>query len=157
MDVRELVAHDHHTVILGEAGAGKTTVLRRLMLDAANHAIHILNTTQQPVVLPIFVKLNALTSGKTMESIILNAFKSHDTQPFTTEVDIINLLKGNSLGEIPIHSILFLLDGLNEMPSQDKTRPELNRFIGEYRQHRLRISVRSSIFQRALPIEGQLA
>ncbi len=143
VDVRELVAHDHHTVILGEAGAGKTTVLRRLMLDAANHAIHILNTTQQPVVLPIFIKLNALTPGKTMESIILNAFKSHDTQPFTTEVDIINLLKGNSPGEVPIHSILFLLDGLNEMPSQDKTRPELNRFIREYRQHRFVLSCRA--------------
>ena len=36
MDVRELIANDHLTVILGEAGAGKTTVLRRVTLDTAN-------------------------------------------------------------------------------------------------------------------------
>jgi len=36
MDVRELIANDHRTVVLGEAGGGKTTVLRRLMLDTAS-------------------------------------------------------------------------------------------------------------------------
>ncbi|MDX1522790.1 MAG: cyclic nucleotide-binding domain-containing protein, partial [Anaerolineae bacterium] len=40
VDVRDLIAHDRRTVILGEAGGGKTTVLRRLMLDTAQHANH---------------------------------------------------------------------------------------------------------------------
>ncbi len=151
IDVRDLIAHDHRAVILGEAGAGKTTVLRRLMLGTADQAEHLLNTSQESIVLPIFIKLNALTPGKTMESLILDSLHRYEIYEFGTEADIVGLLNGESPDDTSIHSILFLLDGLNEMPFQDRTRPELNRFIQSYRQHRFILSCR---VQDYAPLQG---
>lgn len=142
IDVRELIANDDHTVILGEAGAGKTTVLRRIMLDTANQAEHRLASGQDPIILPIFLKLNALKPGKTMEGLILDALNSYEIREFETEEDIVALLKGNGPDTTPLQAILFLLDGLNEMPFQDTTRPELKRFIQKYGHHRFVLSCR---------------
>ncbi|HXV41626.1 MAG TPA: cyclic nucleotide-binding domain-containing protein, partial [Anaerolineae bacterium] len=142
MDVRELIANDRRTVILGEAGAGKTTVLRRLMLDTAEQAERVLSTSKQPVVLPIFLKLNALTPGKTIEGIILKHLHNYEIFEFETEADVERLLSGESPDDSAIHSIMFLMDGLNEMPFQAKTGPELNRFIHTYAHHRFIISCR---------------
>ncbi len=51
-------------------GAGKTTVLRRIMLEAAE-----LSTADAgPITLPIFIRLNALTPPKTIEDLILDTF-----------------------------------------------------------------------------------
>lgn len=141
-DIRELIANDRRVVVLGEAGAGKTTVLRRILLDAAERAEYSLNSPEQPVVLPIFLKLNGLTPDKTMESLILKALHSYEIFEFETEDDIVRLLNGESLGGSTVHSILFLMDGLNEMPSQQTTRSALNHFIGQYPQHRFVISCR---------------
>ena len=140
VDVRELISNDHHTVILGEAGAGKTTVL---MLDAANQAEHLLTTPKEQVVLPVFLKLNALVSGKTIERMILELFISYEIHEFETEADVISLLKGESPDDSPIHSILFLLDGLNEIPAQEKSRLELSRFIRDNSRHRFVLSCRA--------------
>ncbi len=142
IDVRELIANDHRAVVLGDAGAGKTTVLRWLMLDTAESAERTLANAKQPIVLPIFIKLNALTPGKTVESIILKALHSYEVFEFETEDDVIKLLRGESPDDSLIHSILFLMDGLNEMPFQAKTSPELNRFIQTFAHHRFIISCR---------------
>lgn len=142
VDVRDLIALDRRTVILGDAGAGKTTVLRRMMLDAADQAERLLTTSAEPITLPIFLKLNALSPGKTLEGLILDAFRSYEIYEFGTEADIVGLLNGESPDNATFHSILFLLDGLNEMPFQDRTRPELSRFIRTYTQHRFTLSCR---------------
>ena len=143
IDVRDLITHDRRTVVLGDAGGGKTTVLRRIMLDAAEHAEHILSTAQETIVLPIFLKLNALTPGKTIEGIVLDILRSYEIYEFETEADVSALLNGQGPAYSGIHSLLFLMDGLNEMPYQDRTRPELNRFIRQYGQHRFILSCRA--------------
>lgn len=143
VDVRELIANDRRTVILGEAGAGKTTVLRRIMLDMAESAAHTLSTSQEPIVLPVFIKLSSLTPDRTIEQILLELFHSYEIRGFETDEDVVRLLNGQSSDEADIHSIVFLLDGLNEMPVQDKTRPELNRFIRQFGQHRFILSCRA--------------
>ncbi len=142
IDARELIANDDRAVILGEAGAGKTTVLRRLMLDLVNQAEHTLINTEESITLPVFIKLNALKPGKTLESLILGLFKSYEIPELETEADIVRLLKGESPDNTPIRSLLFLLDGLNEMPFPNQTRPELKRFIDKYDQHRFILSCR---------------
>ncbi len=142
VDVRELVATDSHTVILGEAGAGKTTVLRRLMLDAANQAEHRLLNSNEPIILPIFLKLNGLIPGKTVEQLILDLFSGYEIQEFETEADVISLVKGENPDDRPIQSILFLLDGLNEIPAQESLRAELSRFIRDNFQHQFVLSCR---------------
>jgi CRP-like cAMP-binding protein len=143
MDVRELITDDHRTVILGEAGAGKTTVMRRLMLDAAEAAKHTLNSGQGTIVLPVFVKLSSLTRHKTVEQIILEFFRSHETPELDTEAAVTRLIDGEGPDDTPLHSIVFFMDGLNEIPSHEDTRQELNRFIRQHPQHRLIFTCRS--------------
>ncbi|MCB0212503.1 MAG: cyclic nucleotide-binding domain-containing protein, partial [Anaerolineae bacterium] len=143
IDVRELIADDRKTVILGEAGAGKTTVLRRLMLDTAEAARHLLTRASDSIVLPIFLKLSALTPDKSVEQLILEQFQSYQIDGLQTYEDIVNLFNGQNPDNTPIHSILFLFDGLNEMPSPDKTRLLLNDFIRQYGQHRFVLSCRA--------------
>ena len=77
-----------------------------------------------------------------MENLILDLFNSYEIHEFETEADIANLLSGESPGDRPIRTILFLLDGLNEMPFQRETRPELSRFIRKYAHHRFILSCR---------------
>jgi len=95
VDVRDLIANDYRTIILGDAGAGKTTVLRRLTLDIAEQAEHGLNVSSDPIVLPIYIKLNALNPGKTVEGLILNSFRSYEIYEFETEADTFRILLWN--------------------------------------------------------------
>ncbi len=142
IDVRDLIANDYRAVILGDAGAGKTTVLRRFMLDAAEQADHLMAHSQEPITLPLFVKLNALTPGKTIENLILNMFRSYEIYEFETEADVEALLTGQDSRYERIQSITFLMDGLNEMPFQHNTRPELNYFIRKYGHYQFILSCR---------------
>ena len=64
-----------------------------------------------------------------MERLILDSFNSYEIHEFETEADVTSLLKGDSPDDTPIRSVLFLLDGLNEIPRPDRTRSELSRFI----------------------------
>ncbi|MDM8527108.1 cyclic nucleotide-binding domain-containing protein [Anaerolineales bacterium HSG24] len=143
IDVRELIANDRRTVILGEAGGGKTTVLRRLVLDTAEQSKHLLGHTNELVIMPIFIQLNALTPDKTIEKAILEIFKGYEIEEYQTEADIIKLLNGEQADETRIHSLLILLDGLNEMPFHDETSPDVSRFLRQYGQHRVVLSCRA--------------
>ncbi len=143
IDIRELIAHDSRTVILGEAGGGKTTVLRRMMLDAAEYAEQMLNNSKNLIVLPVFMKLNSLTPGQTTENYLLQLFHSYDIHEFKSEADVVKLLYGESPHSGGVLSMLFLLDGLNEMTAHADSRLELNRFIHQYAQHRFVLSCRA--------------
>lgn len=140
LDVRELIANDHRSIILGEAGAGKTTVLRRLALETAEQSEDLLESNEV-IVMPVFLRLNALVPQKTVESLILDLFHNYSIPEYQTEADVRALLNGDA--EHAIHSCLFLLDGLNEMPHPAQTRPELNRFLRQYAQHRFVVSCRT--------------
>jgi CRP-like cAMP-binding protein/Tfp pilus assembly protein PilF len=112
------------------------------MFDTAERAERGLDSSQQPIILPLFIKLNALTPDKTIEGLILKSLHSYEIFEFETEAEVAQLLNGESLDGIAVHSILFLMDGLNEMPSPATTALELNRFINQYTQHRYIISCR---------------
>jgi CRP-like cAMP-binding protein len=137
-DVRELISKDQQTVILGEAGAGKTTVLRRIMLDV----VEADTAEAGPIVLPIFIRLNALTAQKSIEELILDTFQNYRISKFKTVGDVTRLLNGHP-GDEDIQSILFLLDGLNEIPAQEKNREALNLFIKKYSRHRFVLTCRT--------------
>lgn len=150
IDVRDLIAEDRRTVVLGEAGGGKTTVLRRIMLDTAEHVNQMIES-QSLIILPIFVQLNTLTPDITMERLILDIFRGYGIHELETEAQVIQLLKGNPLDKTTIHAFLFLLDGLNEMPPQPETYTELNRFIQQYSHHRVILSCRAEDYT---PLQG---
>jgi len=143
IDVRELIMPDQHAVILGEAGAGKTTALRRLMFDKASQAEHLLANSSEAIILPVFIKLNTLTPGKSINSLMRDIFKSYDIHELETDAAITNLLSGKTPDNTPLKGLCFLLDGLNEMPSQQKIRPKLDEFIRQNIQHYFVISCRT--------------
>jgi CRP-like cAMP-binding protein/Flp pilus assembly protein TadD len=143
LDVRQLVADDQYTVVLGEAGAGKTTVLRRMTLDLANEGLKSLEEPGGTTVVPFFIKLNMLTSERRVEELILESLHSYGILEIETRADLAGLLKGQESNAHPAHSLVLLMDGLNEMSSQPGIRRDLNQFIQEYSHHRFVMACRA--------------
>jgi len=151
VDVRQLIDNDRRAVILGEAGAGKTTVLRRMMLDAAKAGIHALSAEKNSVVLPVFIKLSAVLPDKSIEAIVLDIFQSYKIPTFESINDVVQLLNGAGLDNTPVPTLLFLMDGLNEMPRQEQSRSILNQFIRQYPAHRYVLTCRTQDYS---PLAG---
>ena len=156
VDVRQLIADDQRVVVLGEAGAGKTTVLRRMMLDLANEALKALEQPDGTAVIPFFIKLNMLTPERRVEDLILETLQSYGVLPLRDSTDesdphqeLTALLKGEDPETFPVRGFVFLMDGLNEMGSQPEVRRDLNRFIHEYANHRFVLACR---VQQYVPI-----
>jgi CRP-like cAMP-binding protein/Flp pilus assembly protein TadD len=142
IDVRQLIAGDQYVVVLGEAGAGKTTVLRRMMLDLANEALKSLKKPGGKTTIPFFIKLNLLTSERRVEDLILEALRSYGIFAFETRGNLTGFLKGQESTVHPARDFVFLMDGLNEMSNQPGVRRDLNRFIQEYSHHRIVMACR---------------
>jgi CRP-like cAMP-binding protein/Tfp pilus assembly protein PilF len=142
VDVRQLVINDHYSVVLGEAGAGKTTVLRRMMLDLAHTGYKSLEKSGDKVVVPFFVKLNMLTRERSVEDLILENLHSYGIHDFRTGEDLAGFMKEHESKVHPTRDLFFLMDGLNEMSSHPGVRRDLNRFIQEHLRHRFVMTCR---------------
>ena len=142
VDVRELITGDQFVVVLGEAGAGKTTVLRRMMLDLANQGLKTIQESEEVPVVPLFVKLNMLAPERQVEDLILELLHSYGIREFETKEDLEVLLKGQDRNAYPSRGFVFLMDGLNEMGSQPGLRHDLNRFVHEYSHHQFVLACR---------------
>ncbi len=160
VDVRRLIADDQRVVVLGEAGAGKTTVLRRMMLDLANEGLQALAEPDGTAIIPFFIKLNMLTPGRQVEDLILETLQGYGIFPqragrgesgdeFDPKKELTVLLKGEDPDTYPVRSFVFLMDGLNEMGNHPEVRRDLNRFIHEYSHHRFVMACR---VQQYVPI-----
>ena len=90
VDVRQLIAEDQRVVILGEAGAGKTTVLRRMVLDLATEGLKSLAESGERVVIPFFIRLNMLTPKRPVEDLILDTLRSYGIFEFESRRDVSN-------------------------------------------------------------------
>lgn len=107
-DVRDAIHRHRHErfVILGEPGAGKTTILHRLALDLA------------------LERLRDPAQGKLPLSLNLANFRKADERPadFLRE-HWANTGLGQSYGDaLASGQACFLLDGLNQMPADDRDR-----------------------------------
>jgi CRP-like cAMP-binding protein/Flp pilus assembly protein TadD len=151
VDARQLVAEDQRVVVLGEAGAGKTTVLRRMVLDLATESLKSLVESGERVVIPFFIKLNMLAPERQVEDIILETLRSYGIFEIKSEADVAAFLNEQGVGGAQARGFVFLMDGLNEIGTQAEVRHDLNRFIHEYARHRFVITCRA---QHYLPIAG---
>jgi CRP-like cAMP-binding protein len=142
VDVRQLIADDQYTILLGEAGAGKTTVLRRIALELANNSLRTLPESERAAIVPFFIRLNMLTPKHQVEDLILESLRSYGILDFETREDVAALLKGENKNTNLAHGFVFLLDSLNEISGQTEVRHNLNRFIQEYSHHRLVMACR---------------
>jgi len=96
--IKSAIALTSKFALLGDPGAGKTTILRRLALEAAQN--HLSNPRTTPI--PLLLNLAQWAIGI----------------PFTEFIDMQWPLPGNPTELIDSGALILLLDGLNEMGSE---------------------------------------
>ena len=109
-----------HVLLIGRPGSGKSTALARLLLEEAGKA----RTTQLeelPVKIPVLVELCYYRTS--ILNLIQDFLQQHDPNLAVDAETLKNWLRERQL--------LLLVDGLNELPSQEARR-ELQRFRQEY-------------------------
>ncbi|MEO0406791.1 MAG: HEAT repeat domain-containing protein [Cyanobacteria bacterium P01_A01_bin.135] len=94
-----------HVLLIGKPGSGKSASLERLLWEDAGRALQDSNAK-----VPVLAKLRRCTS--TVENLIQDAFSGHGLLLDLTEVERL-------LGQ---GRLLVLLDGLNELPDEFRTR-----------------------------------
>ncbi len=123
-------------LLKGAPGAGKTTLLKRLALDCAIDESHAL--------LPVFVELAAHRGSESPEVWLRQQWQ----QVYPEMPAVVDLARG--------HTILWLLDGLNELPDEtDFTRVDKvdswRRWLDQQAsRHRVIISCRSADYLNQL-------
>jgi len=150
MDVFDLLDEEAKTVLLGEPGTGKTTVLRSMVLKLARIAQRRLMEKEKPVEIPIYIKLGSLTTDRSVESLILDILRGYGLVQLEAENDICQLLKGQRRDIVSAVRFVFIMDGLNEMKG-DAARKNLQHFIREYPEGQFILACR---LQDYVPIKG---
>ncbi len=140
-DVLEILDKEAKVVLLGDPGAGKTTVLRAIVLKLAEAAQQDLRLGKTSFRIPIYIKLSALTPGKSIEDLILSEFQGYGLTQLETEEDVRQLLQGHRSDIAPEVRFTFIMDSLNEMKGEE-TDATLSQFIQAYSRHQFILACR---------------
>ena len=150
IDVFEMVAQNKKGMILGEAGSGKTTALRALTLHLAQKAQHDF-AGRGSLRLPIYLKLNSLTPGRTIEDLIFDLFQGYGIAQFGSRADVTKFLKNRKQSLFEVDEFIFIMDGLNEMQEQAASMEALQQFIQAFSGQQFIISCRTHDYT---PLQG---
>lgn len=124
------VRSGERVVILGEGGAGKTTVLRYLTYRHARLSFRRLAQGGSETLIPVFIKLNLLRQSQSVERLVFDALKQHELRELGDVEALSGILNGTAQttpwGETAPR-LLLLFDGLNEIPLSSQN--VLNRFL----------------------------
>jgi len=140
-DVFEILDKEPKIVLLGDPGAGKTTVLRAIVLKLTEAAQQNLQQGKTSFRIPIYIKLSALTPGKRIEGLVLSGFQSYGLTQLETENDIRQFLQGHRSDIAPKVRFTFIMDSLNEMKGEEADAI-LSQFIQTYPQHQFILACR---------------
>ncbi len=149
--VLTILAHEPRVALLGEAGAGKTTVLRRFMLDLAEQAQADLAHPDVRPLVPIYVKLSLLDGHRTIEELILDTLHHYGIYQIDDPGQVLAFLADRGQADAQPPRFVFLLDGLNEMPARLSARRALREFRHRFFDHRLIVACRT---QDYVPLRG---
>lgn len=146
-DFRELFAKHRSMVVLGDPGSGKTTLLRWLAVVAASGSAGLeadLGVAEQRLPLPVSVgRLAEVRRGLGATGVSVPAALAryfHDRSVHEDEAALRDFLAR----ELERGSCLVLLDGLDEVSSEDRwsTLQWLEAFAAQYPQNRFLVSSR---------------
>jgi tetratricopeptide (TPR) repeat protein len=149
-----LLAHHDSVVVLGAPGAGKTSLLRYLTQAQARRAWKSLRGGQQPEAVPVFVRLNLMRTGRSLEQLVLDALHQFHFTSIEDLDQLRRILDGGpateQAGLLPDHRFLFLLDGMGEAPPE--RRAEIQSFVQRHLpRHRVITSCRTENY---VPLNG---
>lgn len=133
------VRETHRAVLLGEPGSGKTTLLEKLAYEFASEALANGNKVDS---VPIYINLGGFVSGKASrtrrKTDSFYHFILQETEPYMP-IPLLNRLLSEG-------RVVFLLDGLNEMPRADYVRQcyEIRQFVEHFANNRFVIACREA-------------
>jgi HEAT repeat protein len=104
-DAVEVVSNANQIAILGEPGAGKTTVFEKVMYETAKHGVESSNVF---LTLPVIVKLNQYNNEESLIPLITLGLRRHGVLNWQ-DTQTQKILEDKSI------KLLLLLDGLNEV------------------------------------------
>ncbi len=144
-DVISLLEKGESVILLGEPGAGKTTVVKYLTWLLARRAWERYDEeTRRPLLIPVFLRLHLLRRAHRLEELVLNQFHTYGLKEIKDLNDLEGLLlqtpEAMELVDRKRIRFLFILDGLNEMPPE--SRSALDQFLHRYRDHRFILTSR---------------
>jgi len=132
----EVANKKQYLMVLGGPGAGKSTFLRKMGLEA----LKVKKGGFKHSCIPVFIELKGFTSsGINIEKFIIEEFRIcnfPDPEKFTAKA----LEQGK---------LLILLDGLDEVPSQNlnETINQIQNFVDKYDQNRFIASCRTAAYR----------
>lgn len=144
-DIIPILEKGESAILLGEPGAGKTTVVKYLAWLLARKAWERHDEeTRRPLLIPVYLRLHLLRKAHQVEELVLSQFHSYGLKEIRDLNDLDGLLRQTSdaleLVERKKARFLFILDGLNEMPPE--SRPALDQFLHRYKDHRFILTSR---------------
>ncbi|MCE2701610.1 MAG: NACHT domain-containing protein [Anabaena sp. 49633_E8] len=132
----EVANKKQYLMVLGGPGAGKSTFLRKMGLEA----LKVKKVGFKHSCIPVFIELKRFTSSEiNIEKFIIEEFRIcnfPDPEKFTAKA----LEQGK---------LLILLDGLDEVPSQNlnETISQIQNFVDTYHQNRFIASCRTAAYR----------
>jgi hypothetical protein len=145
-DVAAVVGREPVTVLLGEAGMGKTPILERLAFLHADQALHV----EANALIPVFVKLSQYGGEESLVPLIRIGFNRHgqiNLSPDGNDAQTNTLLRERRF--------IILMDSLCQIPGDEEERARgiaaVNRFVNEYPQHKHVVTCRTSFYDDHIP------
>jgi predicted NACHT family NTPase len=135
-DGLEVANQKQYLMVLGQPGAGKSTFLRRIGLEALKGT----SGSYSHGCVPVFLELKQFRTGEVdLEKAIAHEF---ETCGFPNPVPSTQKLLANG-------KLLILLDGLDEVPTQqlDAAIEKIQDFTDKYKQNRFIASCRTAAYQ----------
>ena len=152
IDVLAGLQNQKRSLLLGPAGAGKTTVLQRLTISLAHKGQTAL-AQNKLVYLSLYLNFQHahLSTPADLETAILSFLQTHGLPNLKTVADVQALLKGQRPLTLPTAQFIFLIDGPHNLASYKKMIDLVNPFSEAHPQNHFILACREQVHHQTKP------